>query len=229
MECDTIISAYIHRGRLIPMKNFVIHVKPLAWLKLLSAVKIKNGKEKTLLDAETLSSDFDLLYMVRFRINLVPELYKTHIESNYISCIFCCYLKKSHCHSNCFRCSKGTYSKCDCLLPGPSSFAPDMVDCTETSTWSFKQPCEHFKRLPENGYVQNFEYGSIERVVTNYETVQSLFFGMCNGNRPCHVCAAVNLQLFLQCPEAGSTENEKKPCSVILKWISSVCAQQRTP
>jgi hypothetical protein len=229
MECGTIISAYIHKGRLILMKNLVVLVKPLAWLKLLSAVKIRDGKEKTVLDPETLSSDYDFLYMVRFRINLAPKLYKIHIDSNYVSCIFCRYLKKSRCHSKCFRCSKGTYSKCDCLLPGPSSFTSGIAEHTDGPTWLFRQPCEHFKRLPENGYIQNFEYGSIESVVTNYETAQSLFFGICNGNRPCHICAAVDLQLFLQCPEAGSTENEKKPCSVILKWISSVSVQQRTP
>lgn len=197
--------------------------KPLAWLKLSSIIQPRGTQTKQVNEEGVPSSDSDILYKIRFRRILIPHLYKMHVETGYMCCVFCKNLKKSYCHSNCFICSKGVYKKCDSLLPGPSSLAPDSPGGDNPVTWMFKTSCKHFQRLLLPEYTRSLDHGNNLAVITNYETIEGLFYGISNGTKPCQICAVVDLKLFTECPGAKDPKVSRSPCKIILERVALSC------
>lgn len=205
------------------MKNMETISKPLTWFKLLTEILAKNPMKQVLNESGRIESNIDLLYRMKFKKVLAPSLYEMHVKNDYVSCVFCSYLKRSYCHSSCFRCSKNMYNTCDCLLPGPSSICENVPGHPFSTTWLFKSTCLHFQRLEKNKYTWNLDQDSLKNVITNYETVEGLFYGISNGARPCHICATIDLKLYLECTESENQSCVSKPCNMILEKIPSVC------
>jgi hypothetical protein len=216
--------------------------KPLSWLKPAAFIRTRgtrvrqvkdkamhvNDKARPVNDSGMLASNSDILYKTRFRRVLIPRLYRMHTETGYVCCVFCRYLRKSYCHSNCFICSKGVYNKCDTLLPGPSSLTLDPLTTgpsgdENTVTWMFKTPCKYFQRLAKAEYARNLDHGNSLTEITNYETVEGLFCGISNGVKPCQICAVVDLKLFTECPDANGPDAFRDPCRIILERVALSC------
>ncbi len=193
------------------MKYPAILTRPLAILKK------SHHKHMGAYCLDRIASRSDLLYRRRFKKILIPKLYRQHTENSQASCVFCRHLEKSLSHAGCFYCSKGIYSKCDRLLPGP--FLNEDPE-TDTPSWLFRTTCIDFVRLDMAEYTKNLDYGSCDSVIIHYETLEGLFFGLCNGNNPCHICASISLKLFTQCPLAKNMKDSSR-CDIILKRIKS--------
>ena len=164
----------------------------------------------------------DIGYHRRMMAIFTPILYKRHIEYNFISCVFCRYLHKSGCHSNCFSCSRGRYDLCETLLPGIVAGSPPKNKMLESHgvPWLFKAPCPCFERLGKWNYLRNLSYGGMNTRTWNLEIVEGLFGGLSNGSTPCQICAAVNTDIFKECKES-TYSFKSEPCKTILSRLYS--------
>ncbi len=162
----------------------------------------------------------DTLYKILIELILKPELYRIHVETNYVSCLFCNLLRPEGCHINCLSCSKGVYSGCSVPLPGIDNYTGSnrYLVPSEKLPWVFRTPCKHFQRLSWGKYFRNISAGKekLFKKVAAYETVEALYFGTCNGGVPCHLCAIADLDIYHDCLK----KNIQKPCSAILAKLT---------
>jgi len=150
------------------------------------------------------------------------KLYQVHATINFTCCAFCSHLRKSSCHEYCFSCSKNVYEGCSLILPGIFPFTGSYADIKENSSlpWIFQTPCMGFQRLDGHNYYRNFNDLHLSITVTNYEIIEGIFTGLSNGKRPCHVCAAVNIEICKKCSDMEKNL-QNIPCHRILDEISA--------
>lgn len=165
----------------------------------------------------------DMQYKSRFNNCLGKKIYQQHLHRNFICCAFCNNLRKSNCHSSCLQCTKGTYSDCSMLLPGilPFSGSGDVRLEEDLTPWIFRTPCTSFERLNSNAYFKNFNSFLLSTTVENYEALEGIFLGWSGKKRPCHLCAFVNMDIFIQCTNTQKN-NTKEPCKNILNEIAGI-------
>lgn len=173
----------------------------------------------------TLLSD-DAQYKLHFLKEYLPELYQKHTSEEYTSCVFCANLVRSRCHSNCLKCSAGTYIRCSPSLPGliyKESSYPD--DESMPVPWYYRKPCYHFKRLPQAQYHKNICSMFSPAAVSNFEILEGLETGLCTSSKPCHICASVNYNLYRKC--SGQEDfDENTPCHRIKEELKEIFESQ---
>jgi hypothetical protein len=197
--------------------------------KILSLVRINystrlneaHGKGAFSENIGLLSDDF--VYKRQFERLIGPKLYNSHIRENIICCAFCEHLKRSYCHENCFKCSKGTYTECSTLIPGIYNFNDSYFDSIDSNfrPWIFNTPCTYFERLDEKNYFRNFTSPDQSISIANYEALEGIFTGISREKRPCHICASVNIGIFNNCAKSEKSM-VNKPCYEILNEISKI-------
>lgn len=165
----------------------------------------------------------DAVYKRYFENILAKKIYHSHLSEYYMNCIFCSHLKKTTCHEYCFSCAKKSYSECSILLPGVFSFKDSYFDAAgnDITPWFYKTPCTDFERLDTGKYFRNFRSVSSAVTIANYEAVEALLSGISRGQRPCHVCAAVSMEIYNQCSLKGNTA-DKSPCAHINEKLSNI-------
>ena len=161
-------------------------------------------------------------YKKNFESSTGLKFYRSHIAGNFISCAFCSNLMKAACHNYCFKCRRGIYDDCNTLLPGTFSFISNLRDSSDNNTkpWLFKTPCTFFERAMKSQYYRNFISNETSVTAENFETLEGLFAGIVNGNRPCHICAAVNMQIYKRCRIEERTDI-CSPCDRIMKELTA--------
>jgi hypothetical protein len=169
----------------------------------------------------------DLQYTLYFMKVFLPELYRRHTAVEHASCIFCANLVRTQCHSNCYKCSAGTYIRCSSLLPGviykESSYSED-ADKIKVP-WYYKKPCPYFKRLAQHKYHKNI-YSLFNPVgIHHIEILEGLESGLCSDARPCHICASVNYELYRKCTAQDDFE-ENTPCHKIKSELKKIFKSQ---
>lgn len=158
----------------------------------------------------------DAQYKRHFIREYLPGLYQKHTSEEYASCVFCAYLVRSRCHSNCLKCRAGTYIRCAPSLPGAIYKESDYNDENENMPvpWYFRKPCYHFNRLPLTRYHKNI-YPILSPVgIHHLEILEGLETGLCSDVKPCHICASVNYGLYRECSRQEDF-NENTPCHKI--------------
>lgn len=158
----------------------------------------------------------------------LPGLYQKHTYEEYASCIFCVHLVRSRCHSNCLKCSVGTYIRCAPSLPGAIYKESGYCDETENIPvpWYFRKPCYHFNRLPPAQYHKNI-YSMFSPVgIHHLEILEGLETGICSDTKPCHICASVDYEIYRKC--SGQEEfNENTPCHKIKTELEEIFDSQQ--
>jgi len=162
----------------------------------------------------------DAIIKKKFKNETSSLLYERHVISNYASCVFCKHLYRSSCHSFCFSCMKNSYTECGPLLPATLTFyrpscAPDEIEITP---WIFKDTCSDFKRIEKKHYFKNFVSARPFSEVANIENLEGIFLGIVHDQRPCHICASVNISIFKKCSAKGQAYL-KSPCTNILEEL----------
>jgi hypothetical protein len=165
-------------------------------------------------------NDEDTNYKREFGSIIGPEIYRNHLNKYFVCCAFCAHLERSSCHEYCFKCSKGCYAACSYLLPGTFSFVGDSVENSGEQPWIFKTPCTEFERLTDKKYFKHFISPSQEVTVSNYEVLEGIFTGLSRGKKPCHVCAAVNMEIYKNCSDEIKQQDNNK-CIKIIEEITS--------
>ncbi|MCX7711878.1 MAG: hypothetical protein N2484_18700 [Clostridia bacterium] len=164
----------------------------------------------------------DKAYIKHFDSYIGPNIYHRHLDDYFVCCTFCCHLKKSNCHSYCFKCGKNTYEECGVLLPGTFSFTGNHTNDQESDQppWIFRTPCTGFERLSEKKYFKNFNSYIQSITVANYEAMEGIFTGISRGKSPCHICASVNIEIYNHClsPDRNA---DNKYCNEIIEQISA--------
>jgi len=121
---------------------------------------------------------------------------------------------------------KNTYKECSTLLPGIFSFHDSYFDAIENefTPWIFRTPCTSFERLEKSRYFKNFTSNDQSITIANYESLEGIFLGISRGKKPCHICAAVSMDILKECKKCEKekeSENENTPCSKVIEEISS--------
>lgn len=216
MYCVRIIYIYT-LGDESQMKEFIANkINEIKKLKLFS---VQNTDMKEIVQGLSLNSD-DMRYKRNFKHVIGQKLYQSHLNENFISCAFCSHLKRSTCHKYCFACSKNTYKECSLLLPGIFPFTGSYTDSIDERTpWIFKIPCTSFERLADGDYFRNFTSLNQNITIANFEALEGIFNGLSRGKRPCHICAAVNLEMFNRCSNSDKSI-ENIFCERIIKETS---------
>ena len=170
----------------------------------------------------------DTIYKWHFIRDYMPELYKRHTSELYMNCVFCSNLVRSGCHAHCLKCSAGTYIHCNPLFPGIIYYGtghPPYSMEPQTIPWYFRKSCSNFKRLPSKQYFRNLHVlpGSID--IYNFEVLEGLEKGLSAGEKPCHVCASVNYDLYRKC--SGQQDfDTSTPCSKITTQLDAIYQEQ---
>lgn len=164
----------------------------------------------------------DSIYKKHFKNTTAPKIYKKHMSSNFISCVFCSHLCRSYCHDCCFTCSRMAYTDCSSLLPGVFTFYDKYFNSYKDDflPWIYRTPCINFERLDEDKYFKNFISPSQNITITNFEVLEGIFLGISNGKKPCHICASVDIETYNRCVESENTA-ENKPCNKVIKEITA--------
>lgn len=169
----------------------------------------------------------DAQYKWHFLKEYLPDLYRRHTSEEYASCIFCANLVHSRCHSNCLKCSVGTYIRCSPSLPGAiykENTYPDEAESMSVP-WYYRKPCYHFKRLPLAQYHRNI-YSLLSSVgIYHFEILEGLESGLCSDAKPCHICASVNYELYRKCSGQEDFE-ENTPCLRIKSELKEIYESQ---
>lgn len=156
----------------------------------------------------------DLKYVWHFIRYSKNELYNRHVSENYINCVFCSNLVRTGCHKHCLKCGIGTYIRCSPSLPGilydESAQKADSEDLH--IPWYFREPCSHFNRLPEKKYLRNMHSPLGQAGIYDFEALEGLENGISGDSKPCHVCAAVNYELYKRCLAMAGFDTEA-PCN----------------
>jgi len=86
--------------------------------------------------------------------------------------------------------------------------------------WFFKKTCSSFRRLPFIRYFKNFLISHPTIGIQNLEVFEGLEKGLSSGERPCHVCACIDFNIYKKC--SGSKNfNKYLPCRKILQQLGS--------
>lgn len=196
------------------VKNLLAGKMPVLFWK-------NNSSLKALLGRINFTSD-DRAYIKEFNEAIAPEIYRQHLDENLICCIFCRHLSKASCHEYCYKCQKGIYGECSSLLPGTFSFVDSRFSNPENAfvPWLFTTPCTAFERLSERNYFKNFGSYRPSVTVEYYEALEGIFTGFSRGKCPCHICAAVNLEIYNRCREE-EIDIENSYCSRIIRQIAN--------
>lgn len=169
----------------------------------------------------------DTIYKWHFIRDYMPELYKQHTSELYMNCVFCANLVRSGCHRHCLKCSAGTYIHCSPLLPGiiyhgagyPYSMEPQSVP------WYYRETCSSFKRVPPKHYFRNLHIVPGSTGIYNFEVLEGLEKGLSAGEKPCHVCASVNYELYRKC--SGQQDfDTSTPCRKITAELGTFYQEQ---
>lgn len=169
----------------------------------------------------------DAQYKWHFIKEYMPELYQKHTSEEYASCIFCANLVRSRCHSNCLKCSAGTYIRCGPSMPGvicKESTYPDDAESMPVP-WYYKKPCYHFIRLPQTRYHKNIYSMLSPAGIFHFEILEGLETGLCSDKKPCHICASVNYNLYRECSGQEDFE-ENTPCHRIKSELKDIYESQ---
>lgn len=169
----------------------------------------------------------DTQYKWHFLKEYLPDLYRRHTSEEYASCIFCANLVRSRCHSNCLKCSVGTYIRCSPPLPGviyKESTYPGEAESLPVP-WYYRKPCYHFKRLPLAQYHRNIFSFLSPVAIFHFEIIEGLESGLCLDSKPCHICASVNYELYRKCSGQGDFE-ENTPCHRIKAELKNIYESQ---
>jgi hypothetical protein len=190
------------------------------WLENFDLLIKRNTRIRSLLNNISLSSE-DKIFRNYFENTIAPRIYSLHLNDTFISCIFCSHLYRTYCHEYCFKCSKNTYSSCSVLLPGTYPFCDSYFDTIEHgfAPWMFKTPCINFDRLSEDEYFKNFISNDPSITTANYEALEGIFIGISSGEKPCHICASVNIKIYDHCMKTREAV-ENKPCNKIIRKLS---------
>jgi hypothetical protein len=167
----------------------------------------------------------DILFEKYFKTEFMPSLYDIHTAEQSANCIFCSRLETSSCHKHCLKCSKGTYIRCSPLLPGILCYEDTPGHSSEAPLpWLYKEPCRHFARLNREIYYKNLLSHTSWIRLYNFEVLEGLSNGLVTGERPCHICAAVDYEIYKDCLMAGETCTDS-PCYKISGMVSSKIIQ----
>ena len=154
----------------------------------------------------------DLKYAWHFVRHYKTKLYERHVEENYINCVFCSNLVRTGCHRHCLKCGVGTYIRCSPSLPGILyNESAQKEDSDFHAPWYFKEPCSHFTRLPLKKYLRNIHTPLSQAGIYDFEALEGLENGISQGSKPCHVCAAVDYELYKRC-SAQTDFDSDSPC-----------------
>lgn len=168
----------------------------------------------------------DTLYKYHFMRDYMPELFKRHTSELYANCIFCSNLVRSGCHRHCLKCSIGTYIHCSPLLPGVlycETNYPYNNDYLAVP-WYYRETCSSFIRLPQANYFRNLHESFSSIGICNFEVLEGLEKGLSAGEKPCHVCASIDYELYRKCSGQGDF-NVHTPCHRITTELSTVYKQ----
>lgn len=169
----------------------------------------------------------DSVYKWHFRRDYMPDLYRQHTSELYANCIFCVNLVRSGCHRHCLKCGIGTYIHCSPPLPGILYYEtrhPYIVDSL-TVPWYYKETCSSFKRLPPNHYFRNLHVALSSIDIYNFEVLEGLEKGLSSGEKPCHICASMDYELYRKCSGQGDFD-VSTPCHKITKELSAIYQKQ---
>ena len=169
----------------------------------------------------------DMLYKWHFIRYDMPLLYRNHTSCLYTNCAFCANLVRSGCHKHCLKCGAGTYIHCSPLLPGllnAEAVRPCSTDCL-TIPWYYRETCSNFKRLSLNNYLKNFKTVFSPNGIYHFEVLEGLEKGLSAGERPCHVCASVDYEIYRSCSSQSSFDI-KAPCGKIAGELASYYKKQ---
>jgi len=163
----------------------------------------------------------DTVYKWHFVCRYKYELYLKHTLARYANCIFCSRLKRSNCHRHCLKCTAGTYIHCSPLLPGLLYFERSYPFNSELAVpWFYKNTCSSFKRLSSFSYLRNFYISHPFIGIQNLEVFEGLEKGLSSGERPCHVCAFIDFNIYKKCSEAKDFD-KFSPCRKISSRLQS--------
>ena len=171
----------------------------------------------------------DTIYKHRFINEYMPLLYKKHTTAMYSNCVFCNQLVKSGCHKQCFKCAIGNYPHCSSLLPGLlncGSIYPYNGDTLKVP-WYYTQTCCSFSRLPQENYFRNFITAFSSSAIFNFEVLESLERGLLSGEKPCHVCASTNYEIYKKCTGQGDFHTFS-PCHKIVDELADYYQNQNS-
>jgi hypothetical protein len=223
-EILTILSVYVTIWTTTKIKgdNMIKKMWLLNNLKTTVNTLSYSGIIKNYLNSKSDLISYDSIYKKTF-INVIgSEIYKQHIKSNLTFCAFCSHLTQSSCHVYCFKCKKNIYEECSSLLPGTFSFTDSYFDSIgdDFLPWLYKTPCTEFERLSPGNYYKHFNSTIKANTVANYEVLEGIFTGISRSQRPCHICASVDIDILNRCPES---ERQAKdiPCKKIINEISN--------
>ena len=164
----------------------------------------------------------DAIYKKSFIREYMPELYKQHTSELYMNCIFCANLVRSKCHRNCLKCCQGTYIHCSPLLPGLLHFDTRRAFSIDNLAvpWYYKETCSSFNRLPAQHYFKNLHEAFSSNEICNFEVLEGLEKGFSSGEKPCHICASVDYELYKKCSRQGDFD-AFSPCHRIKDELGS--------
>ena len=82
--------------------------------------------------------------------------------------------------------------------------------------------CANFQRLEKHDYLRHLVKEKLDIVINNLEILEGLFFGISNGNKPCDVCASVDMNIFDRCSKNNNQfAQDKSPCPNIYQSIQN--------
>lgn len=169
----------------------------------------------------------DTVYKRHFIRDYMPELYKQHTSELYINCVFCANLVRYGCHRNCLKCSTGTYIHCSPPLPGILYYNtrhPYIIDNLSVP-WYFRETCSSFSRLSPNQYFRNLHAAFSSIDIYNFEALEGLEKGLSAGEKPCHICASIDYELYRKCSGQGDFDIFT-PCHKITTELSTIYQNQ---
>jgi len=165
----------------------------------------------------------DNAYKRHFIRDYMPELYKQHTSELFMNCVFCANLVRSECHSNCLKCCRGTYIHCSLLLPGFLYFDARHHYSMDglAVPWYYRETCSSFSRLPANRYFKNLLVAFSSTEICNFEVLEGLEKGLSSGEKPCHICASVDYELYRKCSYRADYD-VFTPCHAITSELRSI-------
>lgn len=169
----------------------------------------------------------DMVYKRHFVRDYMPALYRQHTSELYANCVFCANLVRSGCHRHCLKCGIGTYIHCNPLLPGILFYdtsRPYRKDNLSVP-WYYRETCSSFRRLPQNHYFKNLHVALSSMDINNFEVLEGLEKGLSAGEKPCHVCASMDYELYKKCSGQGDF-NVSTPCYRITSELSALYQKQ---
>lgn len=155
----------------------------------------------------------DIRYERYFKTTFMASLYETHVQENFANCAFCSRLTSSSCHKHCMKCSMGTHLHCSPVLPGILCYESTAEHSSKVPMpWLYREPCEHFERLERNKYYKNLLSHTSWVKLYNFEVLEGISNGIVEGMKPCHICAAVDYEIYKDCLQSGNTCCNGSPC-----------------